>query len=79
MRISNLNRDTTHLSRLLCERLDKIKDNAGFGFEAATLGAFDVEKLDAVQSGLPDTGSWKGTEEGIAQLLDRLINRFGGP
>jgi len=77
LRISSLTRDATHLSRLLCERLDNIRDNAGFGFEAATLGAFDVEKLHAVQSGLPDAGSSKATEESIAQLLDRLVNRFG--
>ncbi|MGI9357382.1 MAG: Y-family DNA polymerase [Rhizobiaceae bacterium] len=78
LRISSLNRDPTHLSRLLCERLHKIKDNAGFGFEAAILGAFDVEKLNAVQSSLPNTGSSINSEEEIVQLLDRLVNRFGG-
>lgn len=77
LRISSLSREPTHLSRLLCERLDKIRDNTGFGFEAATLGAFDVEKLDALQSGLPDTGSSKDLEEGTALLLDRLVNHFG--
>lgn len=76
IRTSSLSRDADHLARLLGERLDRIRDHAGFGFETATLAAFDVEDADAVQHGLAMPG--EDTQEGdIAPLIDRLANRFG--
>ncbi len=77
LRISSLSRDPAHLSRLLCERLDRIKDNAGFGFEAARLSAFDTEEMSAAQQLLPGDNSQKTRNDDLAQLLDRLVNRFG--
>jgi protein ImuB len=75
LRTSTLSRDATHLSRLICERLERIEDNAGFGFEAATLSAFDVEKGDPLQHALR-TGMGDKIQD-IAPLLDRFVNRFG--
>nr|WP_246746364.1 MULTISPECIES: DNA polymerase Y family protein [Nitratireductor] len=69
-------RDAAHLARLLGERLDRIEDRAGFGFEAASLTAFSVETLAMRQEDLGDDAMT--TRDGdIALLLDRLVNRFG--
>jgi protein ImuB len=76
LRTSSLSRDAAHLARLMCERLDRIEARAGFGFEAATLSAFAVEKDDALQHALR-TGETDETANGIAQLLDRYVNRLG--
>lgn len=76
LRISRLSREADHLARLLCERLDNIQDNAGFGFEIATLSAFDVEIPDTFQHGLTAANSDAHAGD-ISQLLDRLTNRFG--
>jgi len=76
LRTSALSRDAAHLSRLIFERLERIEDRAGFGFEAATLSAFDVEKGDALQHALRSGELGEETED-IAPLIDRLANRFG--
>lgn len=76
LRTSALSRDAAHLSRLISERLDRIEDRAGFGFEAATLSAFDVERGDPLQHGLR-TGATDEEGGDIAPLLDRFVNRFG--
>ncbi len=73
---STATRDAGHLARLLGERLDRIEDRAGFGFEAASLTAFSVETLAMRQEDLGDDALT--TRDGdIAPLLDRLVNRFG--
>lgn len=77
LRTSSLSRDASHLARLLCERLDHIRDHAGFGFETAVLGAFDVEDADASQHEMAAVGTGSAHEDDFAQLLDRLVNRFG--
>src|SRR5690606_22625459 len=76
LRTSVLSRDAAHLSRLICERLGRIEDRAGFGFEAATLSAFDVERGDPLQHALR-TGAQGEKTDDIAPLLDRFVNRFG--
>ncbi len=76
LRTSALSRDARHLSRLICERLTRIEDRAGFGFEAATLSAFDVERGDPQQHGLA-TGASSEEARDITELLDRFANRFG--
>ncbi|MCR4269391.1 DNA polymerase Y family protein [Nitratireductor sp. ZSWI3] len=73
---STATRDPRHLARLLSERLDRIEDRAGFGFEAASLGAFQVEPLAARQEDLENETS-AATRGDVAPLLDRLVNRFG--
>lgn len=72
-----LSRDAAHLARLICERLDAIRDHTGFGFEAAALGAFSVEKYDCRQDVLNASGERREDPDDLARLLDRLVNRFG--
>jgi len=72
---STATRDPCHLARLLCERLDRIEDRAGFGFEAARLSAHLVEDKAAQQEDL--NGDALAGPGDIAPLLDRLVNRFG--
>ncbi len=73
---STATRDPRHLARLLGERLDRIEDHAGFGFEAASLSALQVEELAGRQQDLGDE-ALAGARGDIAPLLDRLVNRFG--
>ena len=84
VRVSAPTREARHMKRLLCERLDAIVDHAGFGFEAMTLGAFDVENIIARQNRLPAgaqdgnrDGGREGSNEDLAPLIDRLVNRLG--
>lgn len=77
VRTSAVTREAKHLARLLTERLDQVKDNAGFGFEAATLSAFDAEDIAAYQDGLLAGGAFPEKTADPAPLLDRLVNRFG--
>ena len=77
LRTSSLSRDARHLARLLCERLDTIRDHTGFGFEAASLSAFDVENFTAIQQEMAGHDTAASHESDLAQLLDRLVNRFG--
>jgi protein ImuB len=73
---STATRDPRHLARLFCERLDRIEDRAGFGFEAARLVAHLVEDKAAQQEDMDGAAAAAGSD-GIAPLLDRLVNRFG--
>ncbi|MCZ6605006.1 MAG: DNA polymerase Y family protein [Alphaproteobacteria bacterium] len=72
-----LSRDANHLARLLCERLDRIKDHTGFGFEAAMLSAFDVEDVTPHQEIFLSGGEQREKADDLARLLDRFVNRFG--
>lgn len=73
----SLSRDGPHLTRLFCERLDAIKDEAGFGFETASLGAYSVEQYDPYQNKLTVGDYKKQDADDLARLLDRFVNRFG--
>lgn len=77
LRIASLSRDATHLARLLCERLETVQDRAGFGFEVATLDAYDIEIVDGDQQAWSEAETPDAHARAIAPLLDRLINRFG--
>ena len=77
VRTSAPSRQPRHLARLLAERLDAIEGDAGFGFEAMTLGAFDVENAQAHQEKLSPDADGQGDAPQIAPLIDRLVNRFG--
>lgn len=60
------------LFRLFAERLDGV--DPGFGIEVMVLSATQVEPLKAIQ------GNWHvkgGAKAGLADLVDRLGNRFG--
>lgn len=73
---STATRDPRHLCHLLCERLDRIEQRMGFGFEAARLSALLVEDKPAQQEDM-DGPMHRTEQDEIAPLLDRLINRFG--
>jgi protein ImuB len=75
VRVSAPARDAGHLARLLCERLDRVEDHAGFGFEVMTLAAFDAEDVAPHQQGLENESA--AAPEALSRLVDRFINRFG--
>lgn len=75
VRTSALTQQAKHLARLFCERLDRVKDNTGFGFELMMLDAFDTEETAPYQEGLTSEDS--SPPHDIAPLLDRFVNRFG--
>jgi len=77
VRMSAVTRQAKHLARLLCERLDRIKDDAGFGFELMTLDVFNAEKVSPHQETITSGEQQSPQESDIAPLLDRFINRFG--
>lgn len=71
---SRLCRDPGHIGRLFAERLGAI--DAGFGIEAAVLGAGGVHPFCPSQIALgAATGS--GPCSDVADLIDRLSNRLG--
>ncbi|MFZ5616236.1 MAG: DNA polymerase Y family protein [Pseudomonadota bacterium] len=72
-----LSHDADHLTRLFGERLERIESLAGFGFEAATLGAFFVEDLIPHQPVLKNGEERKEGSDDLARLIDRLAIRFG--
>ena len=61
-------RDPRHLARLFCERLDRIEDRAGFGFEAARLTAHLVEDKVAQQEEMGGAAPTAGSE-GLSEVL----------
>ena len=75
IRLSRLSQDADHLARLLCERLDQIRDHAGFGFEAATLAAYGAEDFQMEQAAM--MSGTVSRDHDLARLHDRLVNRFG--
>lgn len=75
VRVSAPARDANHLARLLCERLDRVEDRAGFGFEIMTLAAFDAEDVAAHQENLERESTT--APDDLSHLVDRFINRFG--
>lgn len=79
VRTSALSREAGHLTRLFRERIEQIGDefDAGFGFDAVTLGAFDVEVFTAEQDELQANTGQTADPTGFARLIDRFINRFG--
>jgi protein ImuB len=66
--------DPVRLARLLKPRLETV--DPGFGVEAATLAAREVEPLAARQGRLDESG--EGGDADLAPLIDRLANRLGG-
>ncbi len=67
-------RDAVAVARLMIPRLDTL--DPGFGIEAVTLAAAGVEVLSARQVRLDESRDI-APEEGIAPLVDRLVNRLG--
>lgn len=67
-------RDAAHLTRLLAERIEII--DPGFGIEAMTLAATLVEPVTPTQLGGLDKEGRRPAPD-LAELVDRLANRFG--
>jgi protein ImuB len=65
--------DADRLARLFAPRLETL--DPGFGVESATLAAYEVEPLAVRQPRLD--GGAQAAEEGLAPLVDRLVNRLG--
>ncbi|MBO9559918.1 MAG: DNA polymerase Y family protein [Caulobacter sp.] len=72
--LSRPGRDPVRIAKLLKPKLDTV--DPGFGIEVVTLWAADVEPLSTAQRSL-DADGGVSLEEGLAPLVDRLINRLG--
>ena len=68
-------RDARAITRLFAPLLDTV--DPGFGVEVVTLTAAEVEARGASQRRL-EQGGEVSPEEGVAPLVDRLVNRLGG-
>lgn len=66
-------RDSWHLAKLLCQRIDTIEP--GLGIEAMTLVATLTQPLGATQTDAIATGGRRGPD--LELLVDTLANRFG--
>ncbi len=69
-------RESAHIQRLFKDRLDDLGGDydAGFGFEQFRLGAFETGGVAQHQHAAFDQNF---TDEGLAELKDRLSNRLG--
>ncbi len=67
-------RDAKRIAKLFAPKLETV--DPGFGIEVVTLVAHDVEPISGRQARL-DSGREATVEEGLAPLVDRLINRLG--
>jgi protein ImuB len=67
-------RDAGYLTKLLREKLDTV--DPGFGIEVIALEADSVAPLKAPQAQLADLAT-EGTSDGLAGVVDTLINRLG--
>ena len=72
---SRPSRDDAALARLFAEKLERI--DPGFGIEAMTLAASQVEPLANLQLALARSAAMAGLESDLAPLIDRLGNRLG--
>jgi protein ImuB len=67
-------RDAARIAKLFAPRIETI--DPGFGVEAVTGWAHEVEPLEARQRGMGDDLAL-APEDGLAPLVDRLVNRLG--
>jgi protein ImuB len=67
-------RDAARIAKLFVPKLETV--DPGFGIEVVTLTAQDVEPISGRQARL-DSGREATVEEGLAPLVDRLVNRLG--
>ncbi len=72
--LSRAGRDPARIAKLVAPKLEAI--DPGFGIEVITAEAHDVEALSGRQGDIADRGR-PATEEGVAALVDRLVNRLG--
>lgn len=67
-------RDAARIAKLFAPRIETI--DPGFGVEAVTGWAHEVEPLEARQHNMGE-GLALAPEDGLAPLVDRLVNRLG--
>lgn len=67
-------RDARRIAKLITPKLETV--DPGFGIEVVTLAAHDVEPISGRQARL-DNAREATVEEGLAPLVDRLVNRLG--
>jgi protein ImuB len=67
-------RDARRIARLFQPKLETV--DPGFGIESVTLAAYAVEAVSGRQGGL-EAGQTSAVEDGLAPLVDRLVNRLG--
>jgi len=72
-------RDTASLMRLVRLKIEALADpiDPGFGFDALRLAVVRAEPLHAVQAALAGGESTQDQAQGLADLVDRLVARFG--
>ncbi|HEY0435830.1 MAG TPA: DUF6504 family protein, partial [Phenylobacterium sp.] len=67
-------RDPARIAKLFAPKLETV--DPGFGIEVVTLAAREVEPISGRQARL-DAAREATVEEGLAPLVDRLVNRLG--
>jgi protein ImuB len=72
--LSLAGRDARRIARLFQPRLETV--DPGFGIESVTLAAYEVEPVGARQVRI-EAGLSHAVEDGLAPLVDRLVNRLG--
>jgi protein ImuB len=72
--LSMAGRDARRLAKLFAPKLEAL--DPGFGVEVVTMTAQAVEPVSGRQARL-DAGAQAAPEEGLAPLVDRLVNRLG--
>ncbi|WP_337185187.1 DNA polymerase Y family protein [Phenylobacterium sp.] len=72
--LSLAGRDSARIARLFHPRLETV--DPGFGVEAVTLCAYEVEALQPRQARI-HAGEAPSAEDGLASFVDRLANRLG--
>lgn len=72
--LSLAGRDAKRIARLFQPKLETV--DPGFGVESVTICAYAVEAVSGRQARL-DAGQDPAVEDGLAPLVDRLVNRLG--
>jgi protein ImuB len=67
-------RDARRIAKLFAPKLETV--DPGFGIEVVTIAAFEVEPVSGRQGHI-DASRAASVEEGLAPLVDRLVNRLG--
>jgi protein ImuB len=67
-------RDARRIARLLQPKVETV--DPGFGIESVTVAAYAVEPVGGRQTRI-DAGLDAAVEDGLAPLVDRLVNRLG--
>ncbi len=72
-------RDTTLLMRLIRLRIEALADplDPGFGFDALRLAVLRSETFDSLQPALAGEAAVQNGERAVADLVNRLVARFG--